>query len=310
MFYIFVLFTGICVNGFTQDQEDEAQNLLIIVDSSRSMLQLTRDGKEKLWAAKEAVSKLIEKLPDDVNVALMVFGHRGKNRCDDIELILSLTPLDRTTIMKKLEPLKPTGVTPLSASLDNAAKHLEKFQGESTILLLTDGQETCGGKPVELVSNISKKYGLILLVDVIGLNVKLIERQQLEAIAEASGGNYYSADTSYELVSAVNEIAEQRIIEIREKKGLYGQTEKKSVKDEFGTLIINHNQILSSIAIYDKTGKRVDGKVMWIHSQNHYSTLLEPGRYQIEIFGPSQESPIKVENIRIRANKKTTINVN
>jgi Mg-chelatase subunit ChlD len=304
LFYILLFLLTMYSTGITQ--EEKTKNLLVIIDSSRSMLQLTRDGKEKLWAAKTALSKLIDKLPDDVNVALMVFGHRDKYKCDDIEIVLPLTPLDKAAIRENLDALRPTGVTPLMSALDQAAEHLEKFKGKSTILLLTDGQETCGGDPVKLVSNISAKYGIIVIVDVVGLNVKLIERTQLEAIAKAGGGKFYSADTSSELASAVTEAVELKVMGIQPGQG----TDRITENGELGTLLINHRHILSSIDIYNQyTGERADGQVMWAHSENQYNTLLNPGLYRIKIYSPSVENPTEIENVRIKPNKKTTINV-
>jgi len=314
IFLISIIFLSIYHIGFAQ--EKQPNNLLIIIDSSRSMLQLTRDGKEKLWSAKTALNKLMDKLPSDTNVGLMVFGHREKNKCDDIEIVLPLAPLtDRTIIKEKLNTLKPTGVTPLTMSLEQAAEHLKKFKGKSTILLLTDGKETCGGNPAKLVSNISAKYGIIVIVDVVGLNVTAVEKKQLEAIAKAGGGNYYSANTSYELTAAVSDIAEERVIEIEvninaNSPGKEGQARTLTDK-HLGTLSINYSHIVSSIYIYDKnTNQRVDGKAMWIHLENQYSTYLEPGLYRIELHSSSGKEPIKIDNIKINPNKKTTINVN
>lgn len=313
LFYILIFSLALCSNGLTQEEKAN-NNLLIIVDSSRSMLQLTSDGKEKLRAAKMAVSKLIDKLPTDTNVGLMVFGHREKDKCDDIELVLPIAALNKTAIEKKLEFLKPTGVTPLTTSLDKAAQHLEKLRGKSTILLLTDGKETCGGDPVEVVSNMSNKYGIILIVDVVGLNVTSMESRQLESIAKAGGGNYYSANTSYELVSAITDVVEQIVIEVggteKKKKQEKEERDKTVEDDELGTLVINYNHILSSISIYDKnTDERVEGRVMWVHLESTYSTNLEPGRYRIELYSPFQEVPIEIQNVEIKRNRKTTINV-
>ena len=308
LLFVLLLLSVIFSSALTKEQEPK--NLLIIIDSSRSMLQLTRDGKEKLWSAKQALDKLIDKIPDETNVALMVFGHRSQYGCEDIEIVLPLQPLNRVTIRKKLELLKPTGVTPLMASLDKAAEHLKKFEGKSTILLLTDGKETCAGDPVNLVADISTKYGIMVIVDVVGLDVKMAERQQLEAIARAGGGKYYSANTSYELISAVNDAVEPRLIEIQPQKEKE-QTDT-AIKDAgFGTLLINHRYILNSIAIYDEyTNERADGQVMWAHSKNQYSTHLKPGLYRIEVYSSSNDRLTEIENVRIRRNKKTTINVN
>jgi len=315
IFFIPLIFIAIYNIGFAQ--EKQPNNLLIIVDSSRSMLQLTRDGKEKLGSAKTAINKLIDKIPNDTNVGLMVFGHRGKNKCDDIEMVLPIVPLTEPIIIKEsLNILKPTGVTPLTASLDQAAEHLQKFKGKSTILLLTDGKETCGGNPVELVSTISAKYGIIVIVDVVGLNVSAMERKQLEAIAKAGGGRYYSADTFYELSAAMSDIADERLMQIEININANANSPEKieqektlSVKN-LGILLINYSRILNSIYIYDKnTNQRADGKAMWIHLEDQYSTYLEPGLYMIELHNVSGNEIIKIDNIRINPNKKTTINV-
>ena len=60
-------------------------NVLFILDGSGSMWARL-DNIEKIVIAKERLSALVKELPEGVNIGLMVYGHRSKGDCNDIEL--------------------------------------------------------------------------------------------------------------------------------------------------------------------------------------------------------------------------------
>ena len=60
-------------------------NVLFILDGSGSMWARL-DNIEKIVIAKERLSVLVKELPEGVNIGLMVYGHRSKGDCNDIEL--------------------------------------------------------------------------------------------------------------------------------------------------------------------------------------------------------------------------------
>ncbi|MEO1998592.1 MAG: hypothetical protein ABGZ17_25385, partial [Planctomycetaceae bacterium] len=70
-------------------QSAQADDVLLIFDSSASMSEHTIDGVPKLDAARTATERILPSLQDD-DVALMVFGHsvdaNEPGCCEDIEL--------------------------------------------------------------------------------------------------------------------------------------------------------------------------------------------------------------------------------
>jgi Ca-activated chloride channel family protein len=109
-------------------------------------------------------------LPDDLNVGLRVYGHRYSSKsaetCQDTELVVPLGPLDRDKIMKTAEGLKPRGETPLIRSILKSVADL-KAAGGGSVMLITDGEESCkGSKPR---GRRSKTSGVNLTLNIVGL---------------------------------------------------------------------------------------------------------------------------------------------
>ena len=53
-----------------------------------------KDGATKVASAKKCVTDLIDKLPNDLNVALIVYGTSKKRACDDIDIVQPLGVID------------------------------------------------------------------------------------------------------------------------------------------------------------------------------------------------------------------------
>jgi Tol biopolymer transport system component len=78
-------------------------------------------------------------------------------------------------------------------------------------VLISDGQETCGGDPCQVVRDL-ETAGIRFSLHVIGLNVDDSTRAQLTCIAQAGGGVYQDANTSQELQTAL-EVVQQQVIQ-------------------------------------------------------------------------------------------------
>jgi len=172
-------------------------NTLLILDASGSMWgQL--EGKTKVEIAKQALNRIVGDLPDGARVGLMLYGHRSKSDCADVELVVPLGPLDRPRLLAEIARINPKGMTPLTASIDRAVEALRSAEGETTIVLVSDGKETCEGDPCAAARR-AKEAGMLLVIDVIGFDVGDEERAQLACIAEVTGGRYYPAKNASEL---------------------------------------------------------------------------------------------------------------
>ena len=105
-----------------------------------------------------------------------------------------------------LQDFEAQGMTPLAASLQQAK---EDFVFEAprvnSIVMLSDGIETCGGDPCKLVEDL-KAQGINFTIHVIGLDVDDPTRQQLSCIAQAGGGTYHDARSQQDLDAALGAV--------------------------------------------------------------------------------------------------------
>jgi Ca-activated chloride channel family protein len=107
-------------------------------------------------------------------------------------------------IMSVVNALNPAGKTPLVDGVQQAAKVLE-YQG--VIVLLTDGEETCGGAPCEL-GKLLRSAGDSLTVHVIGYQLRAFRWTgaqsflDVKCLAEETGGLYITAENREDLVQA------------------------------------------------------------------------------------------------------------
>ena len=152
----------------------------------------------KMDVAKEALTGLITELPAAVNVGLTVYGHRQKGDCSDVEELVPLGPPDKETLVGLIQGIAPKGMTPITFSVRKVAEGLKGIPGETTIILVSDGEETCKGDPCALVREL-KASGIKFVLHVIGFDVNEKEKAQLSCMAKAGGGLYYSARNAGEL---------------------------------------------------------------------------------------------------------------
>jgi len=185
----------------------ENVNILVILDSSGSMAQKL-SGERKIDVAKEVIKNFIDIIPDNANAGLIVYGHKGSNlekdkalSCAGIEEIYSLGNINKQEFKAKIETFQSKGWTPIASALLAARNVLEQKQARENvnlIYLVSDGEETCGGNPIEAVKEI-KQLGTDVMVNVIGFGVDDVAQRQLLEIAQAGEGEYFSAKTTDEM---------------------------------------------------------------------------------------------------------------
>jgi hypothetical protein len=179
----------------------------IVLDASNSMWgQL--DGKSKLSIAKEILQDTLDWLPDDLMVALRVYGHQHRRElrnCQDSKLLVPFEPGNRQRIREAIVSFKPRGQTPLGYSLQQVAGDFGDSRGERAVVLVTDGIESCGGDPVAAARALQQGGSLPVHVIGFGLGSDADENQRsLSAIAEASGGKFLTARSAEELREALS----------------------------------------------------------------------------------------------------------
>jgi Ca-activated chloride channel homolog len=193
----------------TEDEADPA--LLLIMDSSGSMNASDGTGGTKIQAAKVALNGVVNALPGDSLVGLRVYGHRIPNTdkrrgCKDTELIAPVGPLDRRGMKQQIRSFDAKGFTPIGLSLKKGARDLPS-EGQRTIVLVSDGIDTCAPPPPCKVARRISQQGVDLRIDTVGFQVDPRARQELRCIARVAKGSYFDAGSASELADQLNQLS-------------------------------------------------------------------------------------------------------
>lgn len=188
-------------------QANSTQNdLVIILDASGSMWGQI-EGENKIVIARRVLKNLVASLPEDTNVGLVAYGHRREGDCDDIEMVIPLGKLDRDAFGSTIDGLNPKGKTPITKSIEETFSTLQSHDGPVTVILVSDGLETCSGDPCAAVRE-ARETGIELLMHVVGFDLGDADVSALQCAAETSGGRYFDARSADELSSALNQAIE------------------------------------------------------------------------------------------------------
>ncbi|GIW04524.1 MAG: hypothetical protein KatS3mg059_1144 [Thermomicrobiales bacterium] len=176
----------------------------LILDTSGSMLEEIEPGVTRIEVAKNALAGLVrETLPAGVPVALRVFGEE-QDSCDT-RLAVPLQPLDPEGMAQTIEGIQLVNLanTPLGASLQAVAEDLRDVEGPKIVVLVTDGEETCGGDPRGAIEALVAQ-GIDVHVNIVGFALDDEQlKQQFQQWARIGRGQYIDAGNADELNAAI-----------------------------------------------------------------------------------------------------------
>ncbi len=181
-----------------------AERTMIVLDGSGSMWGQI-DGVPKLTIARDTLREVLPQVPPTTELGLMSYGHREKGNCDDIEIIVPPAPGTAGAISAAADDLNFLGMTPLTAAVQMAAETMRYTEEVSTVILITDGIETCEADPCAL-GNLLEQQGVNFTAHVVGFGLSEEEGRQVACLAENTGGQYIQADNQEALVTALNEV--------------------------------------------------------------------------------------------------------
>ncbi len=200
-------FMGLLANVSAGTAADKA---MIVLDASGSMWGQI-DGEAKISIARRVLKDVLGGSDADLALGLMAYGHRQKGQCSDIEVVLAPKAGNGAAIAAAATKLNPLGKTPLSASVQQAAELLKYTEEKATVILVTDGIETCKADPCALGEAL-ETAGIDFTAHVVGFGLSAVEGQQVACLAQATGGLYVQADDA----DALSEALTDRVAEIGE----------------------------------------------------------------------------------------------
>lgn len=180
---------------------------ILILDASGSMWGQV-EGQTKISAARKAVDSILSKWKSSDRLGLMTYGHRTRGDCRDIELLVPVSAFDPDKIRSAVKALNPKGKTPMADSLRAAAQALRATENKATVILVSDGIETCAPDPCAAAAEL-KKAGINFTAHVIGFDVSdPVAKGQLQCIARVTGGVYLDASNASGLENALGKAVE------------------------------------------------------------------------------------------------------
>jgi Ca-activated chloride channel family protein len=185
------------------------EDAMIVFDTSGSMAGNTVQGLfsdiTRIDEVRKALAEVLPGVTRFRKIGLITYGPGPYGQCN-VALDFRPMPNAAQQIMSVVNALNPAGKTPLVDAVKQAADVLDYRSSKGVVVLLTDGEETCGGAPCEL-GKFLKANGR-LTVHVVGYQLKAFRWTgaqsflDVKCLAEETGGLYITAENRQDLIEA------------------------------------------------------------------------------------------------------------
>jgi len=202
----FLACTAVCFAPASVSFAQESQKkVMVVFDGSGSMWGQI-NGRPKINIARDTLSSVLEEVTSSMTLGMIAYGHRKKGQCSDIETVVPPGAAQSTipAMISAANSIKPKGKTPLSDAVRLAANELRYTEYEATVILVTDGIETCNADPCALAKELEQN-GINFTAHVVGFGLSREEGRKVACLAENTGGKYIEAGNAEGLRSALQQ---------------------------------------------------------------------------------------------------------
>ena len=179
---------------------------MVVLDASGSMWGQI-GGRPKIAIAREAVDSMLSGWSGG-ELGLMAYGHNRKGDCADIQVLQPVGPANAAAIRRQVDAINPKGMTPITEAVRQAAGQLRYTERKATVILVSDGEETCNADPCALGKEL-EQMGVDFTAHVVGFDIERgsTAHRQLQCLASNTGGRYIEAGNAAELNQALEQVA-------------------------------------------------------------------------------------------------------
>lgn len=184
---------------------------MIVFDASGSMsgnqVLGIPNSRPRIDEVRAALARVLPSATKIRRVGLITYGPGPYNQCN-VRLDLKPTEDAFKPIMRAVNSLVPAGKTPLTSAVQQAAEVLNYRSKPGVIVVVTDGEETCGGAPCELGKQL-RLLGHQLTVHTIAFRYEGFSWTggnsvvDLMCLANENRGIFAKANSEQELVDAL-----------------------------------------------------------------------------------------------------------
>ncbi len=197
-----VLALAIAALAAAPAQHARAQDGAMIVLDASATMSGSIGGKPKIQIARDTLATVLADPPAKLALGMLVFGHRQKASCTDIDLMVPPAIGSTRAILEAAASIKPQGKTPLADSLTEAAQELNYTEKKATIIVIADGSDNCQGDPCAAASDL-KSTGADFTIHVVGFGLSAADKKAISCLADITGGLFLDAGSATELSAAL-----------------------------------------------------------------------------------------------------------
>jgi lysophospholipase L1-like esterase len=173
-----------------------APTVLLLIDTSGSM------AGTRLDQAKSALTSSINALAAGQRAGLRSYG----GGCGDGGLLrVPIAADNRAALQTAVGALTAGGGTPTTDALNAAAADLASSPKPQSIILVSDGESTCGD-PCPVAQAIAQQQGIDFTVHTVGFHAPDAAENELACVARVTGGKYFSVDDAAGLGAAIGNV--------------------------------------------------------------------------------------------------------
>lgn len=171
-----------CTLALPATAQDCVTDAMLVFDGSASMAEIEHDAARatRIVEARAAMARVMPDVEAVRRIGLVTYGPGGADACSGIRLAFPPLPRAAAAVSAALDALEPAGLTPLAAAVETAAEALDYRRRPAIVVLVTDGNETCGGRPCALSDRLAAQAA-DLTIHVVGFR--------------ASGGDFFAWDS-------------------------------------------------------------------------------------------------------------------
>ena len=202
--------------------KQQAPEMVLIFDASGSMsisMDITPDELRRLMQdqtvknfdreprrislAHRSAKQVIDEVPKDIDISLV-----SAATCQQVDVTPAFSFAQRNDLKHAIDKIQPVGKTALAEALEKAGKQVDGVDRDAIIVLITDGEETCGGDPCEVARQLkqSKPRLQVNVVDILNTGAG-------NCIASQTGGSVYAVNNTYEFNEMMNKAIKEYIPE-------------------------------------------------------------------------------------------------
>ena len=272
----------------------ERTRILFLVDASLSMKNEWKGGSK--WdIARTTIAEIADSLAlvPNCEIGMRVFGHlypEPDKNCHDSRLEIKIDTGNLKAIKRKLDEIKPKGITPLVYSIEKTIGDFGGVVAKNILIIVTDGEDACDRDPCS-VSQLLQKNNIILRPFIIGMALQAKNVEEMQCM-----GKLYNTSTAEEFSTTLKNVVNESIA-------------KTSLQVNLNDIAGKPTETNINMTFYDLESG--------LPKYNFYHTMNQRGfpdtiivspmfRYKLQIH---TIPPIVIEDIQLKRNFHNTINV-